>query len=92
MKRLLLSFLALFLIVTGFSQNTSPLVVKDFMLQTNGIMDIEQVPKNARSDWDNNPVCMIQVKAVGFDENLMQKFVLCQTELILRTKPLKMAW
>lgn len=64
---ILLGFLA-------FSQNTSPLVVKSFTLQANGIMDIEQVPRDARTDWDNNPVCMIMVKADGFDENLMQTF------------------
>ena len=89
MKRFLLSFFVLFSIFTGFSQNTSPLVVKDFMLQTNGIMDIEQVPKNARTDWDNNPVCMIQVKAVGFDENLMQKFVFVPNGIDITHKTIK---
>jgi hypothetical protein len=74
MKRLLLFFALILLGIIGFAQNTSPLVVKDFVLQTNGIMDIDQVPRDARTDWDNNPVCQIQVKAVGFDENLMQKF------------------
>ena len=74
MKKAFLLFTLILLGIIGFAQNTSPLVVKDFVLQTNGIMDIEQVPRDARTDWDNNPVCMIQVKAVGFDENLMQKF------------------
>jgi len=79
---ILLGFLA-------FSQNTSPLVVKDFVLKTNGIMDIEQVPRDARTDWDNNPVCMIQVKAVGFDENLMQKFVFVPNGLDIMHKTIR---
>lgn len=75
MKKFFLSFALALLGFAAVSQNTSPLVVKDFVLQTNGIMDIDQVPKDAREDFDSNPVCMIQVKAVGFDENLMQKFI-----------------
>lgn len=89
MKRFLLSLLTLFLTITAFSQNTSPLVVKDFMLQTNGIMDIDQVPKNNRTDWDGNPVCMIQVKAVGFDENLMQKFTFVPNGIDIMHKNIK---
>ena len=59
------------------------------MLQTNGIMDIDQVPKNNRTDWDGNPVCMIQVKAVGFDENLMQKFTFVPNGIDIMHKNIK---
>lgn len=90
MKRFLLLFFTLSLIFTGFSQeNTSPLVVNEFLLKTNGIMDIEQVPKNARTDYDSNPVCMIQVKAVGFDENLMQKFIFASNGIDIMHKNIK---
>jgi|GEM_PF-2925581 formylglycine-generating enzyme required for sulfatase activity len=89
MKRLLLFFTLILLGIIGFAQNTSPLVVKDFMLQTNGIMDIDQVPRDARTDWDNNPVCQIQVKAVGFDENLMQKFVFVADGLDIMYKTIR---
>lgn len=65
---ILLGFLA-------FSQNTSPLVVKDFVLKSNEIIDLEQIPKFNRTDLDNNPICRIKVKAVGFEEGVLQKFV-----------------
>ena len=89
MKKAYLLFTLILLGIIGFAQNTSPIVVKDFMLQTNGIMDIEQVPRDARTDWDNNPVCMIQVKAVGFDENLMQKFVFVPNGLDIMHKTIR---
>jgi len=89
MKKAFLLFTLILLGIIGFAQNTSPLAVKDFMLQTNGIMDIEQVPRDARTDWDNNPVCMIQVKAVGFDENLMQKFVFVPNGLDIMHKTIR---
>lgn len=75
MKRLLL-FLSL--VMLGFStlaQNTSPLVVKDFVLKSNEIIDLEQIPKFNRTDLDNNPICRIKVKAQGFEESVLQKLV-----------------
>lgn len=89
MKRLFLLLSVIAFSIIGFAQNTSPLVVRDFMLLTNGIFDIEQVPKDARTDWDSNPVCMIQVKAVGFDENLMQKFIFVPNGLDIMYKTIR---
>lgn len=59
----------------AFAQNTSPLVVKDFVLKSNEIIDMEQIPKFNRTDLDNNPICRIKVKAQGFEEGTLQKFV-----------------
>lgn len=89
MKRLILLLSLAFWGLTAVSQNTSPLVVKDFMQQTNGIMDIDQVPKDARVDFDSNPVCMIMVKAVGFDESLLQKFIFVPNGLQITHKTVK---
>lgn len=75
MKRLLLPFLTLFLVLSAFSQNTSPLVYKDFMQKSNELIDMEQIPKRSWTDFDSNPICRIKVKAVGFEEDLMQKFI-----------------
>ena len=49
-------------------------MVNDFKIQSDGIVDLEQIPRDARIDWDGNPICMIMVEAVGFDASLMQKF------------------
>ena len=88
MKRLIL-FFALFLSLVAYSQNTSPLVVKDFMLKANEIIDMDQVPKDARTDWDSNPICRIKVRAAGFDENLMQKFTFVPNGIHIMHKTVK---
>ena len=75
MKKLVL-FLSLVLLgFSAISQNSSPLVVKDFVLKSNEIIDMEQIPKFDRTDMDNNPICRIKVKAQGFEEGTLQKFV-----------------
>ncbi|MCQ2316813.1 MAG: PEGA domain-containing protein, partial [Bacteroidales bacterium] len=59
---------------TVSGQNTSPLKVIEFRMIPNGIMDEGRLEKNQRTDYDNNPVCEIKVKAQGFDEGVMQRF------------------
>ena len=75
MKRLFTLITLVLLGLFAFSQNTSPLVVKDFVLKSNEIIDMEQIPKFNRTDLDNNPICRIKVKAQGFEEGILQKFV-----------------
>ena len=75
-RRVLLVLVATFLVFSPvFSQNTSPLVVKDFVVKSIEIIDLDQIPKFNRTDLDNNPICRIKVKSVGFEENVLQKFI-----------------
>ena len=69
---LVISILACFM---AFSQNTSPVLVKDFVQVTTEKIDKEGVPKQNWTDNDNNPICLIKVKASGFESSLMQKFM-----------------
>lgn len=89
MKKLFLFLCLTILAFSAISQNTSPIVVKDFMLQANGSMDIKQVKKDARTDHDNNPVCMIQMKAVGFDKKLLKKIIVGANGLEIMDKKIK---
>lgn len=89
MRKFLLLFSFVLLGVCTLAQNTSPLTVKDFIMVTNGIMDMDQVPKDSRTDWDSNPVCLIKVKASGYDENLMQKFIFVPSGLSIMHKTIK---
>ncbi|MCQ2315583.1 MAG: SUMF1/EgtB/PvdO family nonheme iron enzyme [Bacteroidales bacterium] len=63
-----------FLSITSQAQNTSPVKVIEFRMIPNGTMDELRLEKNQRTDYDDNPVCEIQVKAQGFDEEVMQRF------------------
>ena len=63
-----------FLSITSLAQNTSPLKVVEFRMIPGGIMDELRLEKNQRTDYDDNPVCEIKVKAQGFDEEVMQRF------------------
>ena len=63
-----------FLSITSLAQNTSPLKVVEFRMIPGGIMDELRLEKNERTDFDDNPVCEIKVKAQGFDEEVMQRF------------------
>lgn len=74
MKRVYLLFLVLLSNIV-IAQNTSPLVVRNFSFKSNEIIDLEQIPKFNRTDLDNNPICRIKVKAVGFEEDVLQKVV-----------------
>lgn len=72
------SLLLITLIFAGFvavSQNVSPILVKDFVQKTTEKLDKELVPKKNWTDNDNNPICLVKVKADGFDGSLMQKFL-----------------
>lgn len=69
---LVISILACFM---AFSQNTSPVLVKDFVQVTTEKINKEGVPKQNWTDNDNNPICLIKVKASGFESSLMQKFM-----------------
>lgn len=72
------SLLLIILIVAGFvavSQNVSPILVKDFVQKTTEKLDKELVPKKNWTDNDNNPICLVKVKADGFEGSLMQKFL-----------------
>lgn len=89
MKRLFLLLSIVFAGIVAMAQNTSPLVVKDFIMKPGDIIDLDQIPKDARTDWDSNPICRIKVKAVGFDENLMQKFVFVPNGLFIMHKTIK---
>ena len=73
----------------AFSQNSSPLMVNDFKIQPDGIVDLEQIPRDARVDWDGNPICMIMVEAVGFDASLMQKFTFLAENIYIMHKTIK---
>lgn len=88
MKRFITFLTLLLLGFFAFSQNTSPLVVKDFAM-TNEVLDLEQIPKDARTDWDGNPVCQLVIAADGFDESLMQKFVVVPNGLDIMSKTIK---
>ncbi|MBP9995591.1 MAG: hypothetical protein KBT67_11785, partial [bacterium] len=65
----------IFLSITSQAQNTSPVYVVEFNKILGGIMDEEKIPKNQRTDYDDNPVCEIKVKAQGFDEATLQKLI-----------------
>lgn len=72
------SLLLITLILAGFvavSQNVSPIIAKDFVQKTTEKLDKELVPKKNWTDNDNNPICLIKVKADGFEGSLMQKFL-----------------
>ena len=75
MRKLYILLTLILLGLYAFAQNTSPLVVKDFVLKSNEIIDMEQIPKFNRTDLDNNPICRIKVKAQGFEEGTLQKFM-----------------
>ena len=78
MKKIFTFVLFLSLVMLGLAvsaQNSSPLVVKDFVQKSNEIIDLEQIPKFNRTDLDSNPICRIKVKAVGFEEGILQKFL-----------------
>lgn len=77
------------LVFFAFSQNSSPLMVNDFKIQSDGIVDLEQIPRDARIDWDGNPICMIMVEAVGFDASLMQKFTFLAENIYIMHKTIK---
>ncbi|MBP9994942.1 MAG: hypothetical protein KBT67_08415, partial [bacterium] len=63
-----------FLSITSLAQNTSPVKVIEFRMIPNGIMDEGRLEKKELTDYDDNPVCEIKVKAQGFDEGVMQRF------------------
>lgn len=75
MRKRFLLLVFIFLSVIGLTQNTSPLVIKDFVQKSNEIIDLEQIPKFNRTDLDSNPICRIKVKSVGFSEDVLQKFI-----------------
>ncbi len=75
MKKLFLFVSMIVFAMTCLSQNTSPLVVKNFVNKPNEIIDKEQIPKDARKDTDGNRIARIRVSALGFDENIMREFV-----------------
>ncbi|MBP9994817.1 MAG: hypothetical protein KBT67_07780, partial [bacterium] len=64
-----------FLSITSQAQNTSPVYAIEFNKIQNGIMDEGKLQKNQRTDYDDNPVCEIKVKAQGFDEATLQKLI-----------------
>lgn len=77
----LLGFLA-------FSQNSSPLEVKGFVM-TDEVVDLNQISKDVRTDWDGNPICRIIITTEGFDESLLQKFVVVPEGLDVMDKTIK---
>lgn len=78
---ILLGFLAL-------AQNSSPLEVKGFVM-TDEVVDMNQIPKDVRTDWDGNLICRIIIVAEGFDESLLQKFVVVPDGLDIMDKTIK---
>ncbi|MCQ2313924.1 MAG: SUMF1/EgtB/PvdO family nonheme iron enzyme [Bacteroidales bacterium] len=72
--------------VTLFAQNTSPVYVVEFNKILGGIMDEEKIPKNQREDYDNNPVCLVKVKAQGFDEATLQKLIFVPRNIMIMHK------
>ncbi len=75
MRKCLLLFVVIMTCLVALSQNSSPLMVKDFVQNTTEKVDKEMVPKRNWTDNDNNPVCLIKVKSSGFESALMQKFL-----------------
>lgn len=72
--RLITLLCVVFLSIMLSAQNTSPVKVVEFRMIPGGIMDELRLEKNQRTDYDDNPVCEIKVKAQGFDEEVMQRF------------------
>lgn len=75
MRKCLLLFVVIMTCLVALSQNSSPLMVKDFVQNTTEKVDKEMVPKRNWTDNDNNPICLIKVKASGFESSIMQKFL-----------------
>ena len=61
--RLITLFCVVFLSIMSLAQNTSPVYVVEFNKIPNGIMDEGKLQKNERTDYDDNPVCLVKVKA-----------------------------
>ncbi len=75
-----------FLSITSLAQNTSPVYVVEFNKIQNGIMDEGKLQKNQLEDYDNNPVCLVKVKAQGFDEATLQKIVFVPHNVMIMHK------
>ncbi len=76
----------MFLSITSQAQNTSPVYVVEFNKIQNGIMDEGKLQKNQLEDYDNNPVCLVKVKAQGFDEATLQKLVFVPRNIMIMHK------
>ncbi len=85
-----ITFIALlcitFFSITSQAQNTSPVYVVEFNKIQNGIMDEGKLQKNQLEDYDNNPVCLVKVKAQGFDEATLQKLVFVPRNIMIMHK------
>ncbi len=75
-----------FLSITSQAQNTSPVYVVEFNKIQNGIMDEGKLQKNQLTDYDSNPVCLVKVKAQGFDEATLQKIVFVPRNVMIMHK------
>ncbi len=75
-----------FLSITSQAQNTSPVYVVEFNKIQNGIMDEGKLQKNQLTDYDDNPVCLVKVKAQGFDEATLQKIVFVPRNVMIMHK------
>ena len=75
-----------FLSITSLAQNTSPVYVIEFNKILNGIMDEGKLQKNQLTDYDDNPVCLVKVKAQGFDEATLQKLIFVPRNIMMMHK------
>ncbi len=75
-----------FLSITSQAQNTSPVYVVEFNKIQNGIMDEGKLQRNQLEDYDSNPVCLVKVKAQGFDEATLQKIVFVPRNIMIMHK------
>ncbi len=85
--RSLITLLCMMLLgVTSSAQNTSPVYVIEFNKIMNGIMDEGKLQKNQLTDYDDNPVCLVKVKAQGFDEATLQKLIFVPRNIMMMHK------
>ena len=89
MKKLLLLFPFLLMAFFCLAQDNSVLIVNGFAIADGENVNLEEVPKDSRKDWNNNPICLIRIKAADFDANMMQKFVFTSDGLDIMYKTIK---
>lgn len=77
------TFLITLFCFAALAQNTSPVNVIEFNKIPNGIMDEGKLDRNQLEDYDNNPVCLVKVKAQGFDEATLQKLIFVPKNIII---------
>ena len=86
LKSLIALICIIFLSITSLAQNTSPVYVVEFNKIMNGIMDEGKLQKNQLTDYDDNPVCLVKVKAQGFDEATLQKLIFVPRNIMMMHK------